>query len=369
MQPVLVHARTRSGRASGAVVISAFATFLLIAGVSTAIADHGGTQSTRGVQPIVVSGNPTCADVAPGTVELKIQPVVPGAFSDGTLEFTITSVFDNRFFDWASNIGVDVVVVKGGPNGNIYAYSPEATRDGSLHAPINHQNNKPHGLSHVSVCYDDDAPPPPPPPPPPGGQCTGQAFDIRLDLAGTPASGFLGPAIKTDPDVFPDREQFSHVSLGLPGTAGPVVTADTLVAENSGTAESGCTTHVSYENLRIDLNNVPGGGVPLTLSAAVLRTTATAGAGGAATQVQIVGLALNGQQVGNISPAPNTVLLDLSTLGLPGVTGSIVLHEQTQIPGGLSANAIRVQVFVVNALTGVDQAIDLKVAHAEADVH
>jgi hypothetical protein len=192
----------------------------------------------------------------------------------------------------------------------------------------------------------------------------------RADLAGTPASGFLGPAIKTDPDVFPDREQFSHISLGLPGTVGPVVTADTLIAENSGDAESGCTTHVFYENLKIDLNNLPGGGVPLTLSAAVLHTTATARAGGAAgTQVQIVGLAVNGQPVGDVSPAPNTVLLDLSTLGLPDITGSIVLHEQSAIPGGMSANAIRVQVFVVNVLTGVNQAIDLKVAHAEADVH
>jgi hypothetical protein len=346
-----------------------FLAFILIAGVSTAAADHGGTPSTRGVQPFVVSGNPSCADVAPGTIELKIQPVVPGSHSDGTLEFTIISVFDSRFFDWASNIGVDVVVVKGGPNANIYSYAPEATRDGSLHAPINHQNNKPYGLSHVSACYDQDAPPPPPPPPP-AGQCTGQAFDIRLDLAGTPASGFLGPAIKTDPDVFPDREQFSHVSLGLPGTPGPVVTADTLVAENSGTPELGCTTQVYYENLGINLNNLPGGGVPLTLSAAVLRTTATAGAGRPpSTEVQIVNLSVNGQQVGNLSPAPNTVLLDLSTLGLPDVTGSIVLHEQSPIPGGMSANAIRVQVFVVNLLTGINQAIDLKVAHAEADVH
>src|SRR5688572_4502437 len=135
MQARLLHERTCPGRVRDtAVVASVFATFLLIAGVSTASADHdGGTPSTRGVQPVVVAGNPSCADVAPGTVELKIQPVVAGTFSDGTLEFTITSVFDQRFFDWASNIGVDVVVVKGGPNANIYSYSPEATRDGSLH--------------------------------------------------------------------------------------------------------------------------------------------------------------------------------------------------------------------------------------------
>jgi hypothetical protein len=350
-----------------AVVASAFVIFLLIVGVSTAAANHGGNPSTRGVQPITVQGNPSCADVAPGTFELKIQPVEAGTYTDGTLQFTIISVFDQRFFDWAANIGVDAVIVKGGSNANIYVYAPEATRDGSLHAPINHQNNKPFGLSHVSVCHDQDAPLPEPPPP--AGRCTGQAFDIRLDLAGTLASGFLGPAIKTDPDVFPDREQFSFVSLGLPDGRGPIVTADTLVAENSGTAATGCRTHVAYENLRIDLNNIPGAAVPITLSASVLRTTATAGPGGAAgTDVQIVGLVVNGLPV-TIAPAPNTVLLDLSTLGLPGVTGSIVLHEQTPIPGGMSANAIRVQVFMVNTLTGVIQAIDLKVAHAEADVH
>jgi hypothetical protein len=326
------------------------------------------------VQPITVSGNPSCVDVAPGTIELRIEPVVPGTYSDGILEFTITSVFDGRFFDWASNAGVDVVIVKGGPNANIYSYVPEATRDGSLHAPTKADDNKPFGLSHVSVCHDQDAPPPPPPPD--AGRCTGQAFDVRLDLAGIPASGFLGPAIKTDPDVFPDREQLSQVSFGLPGSSGPAVTADTIVAENSGTPDTGCTTRVFYEKLRIDLNNLPGNGVPLTLSAAVIETTAVARAGAApTTQVRIVGLAVNGQLITNVSqgadlsPAPNTVLLDLATLGLPGVTGQIVLHEQRSIPGGLSANAIRVNIFVMNALTGVNQSIDLKVAHAEADVH
>src|SRR5688572_23751618 len=89
-----------------AVVASALVICFLIVGVSTAAANHGGNPSTRGVQPITVDGNPSCADVAPGTFELKIQPVEPGTFSDGTLQFTIISVFDQRFFDWAANIGV-----------------------------------------------------------------------------------------------------------------------------------------------------------------------------------------------------------------------------------------------------------------------
>ncbi|HJU42898.1 MAG TPA: choice-of-anchor P family protein [Vicinamibacterales bacterium] len=342
---------------------------LLIAGASTAAADHGGTSSSKGVQPVVIVDNPSCADVAPGTIELKIQPVVAGTHSDGTLEFAILSVFDNRFFDWASNIGVDAIIVKGGPNANVYSYAGEATRDGSLHAPINHQNNKPYGLSHVSVCYDQDAAPPPPPDPTQTSRCTGQAYDIRLDLAGTVASGFLGPAVKTHADVFPDKEQLSSISLSVPGASGPLVTADTLIAENSGTPDTGCTTHVSYENLTINMNNVPGRGVPLTISAAVLRTTAVARSGAApSTDVQIVGLQVNGVTV-NVSPAPNTVLLDLSTLGVPDLTGSIVLHERRAIPGGLAANGIRIQAFFFNLLTGIDQAIDLKVAHAEADVH
>ncbi|MGH2748086.1 MAG: hypothetical protein ACRDKB_09205 [Actinomycetota bacterium] len=118
------------------------------------------------VTPQEVSGNPSCATLGSGFEELKVEPVSSGTFSDGTL--TVTLSVSGRSFSWSSNIGVDAVLVKGGPNANAYRYSPEATADSGLTAPINPNNNEPYGLSHVSFCYDvEEATTPPPTTPPP----------------------------------------------------------------------------------------------------------------------------------------------------------------------------------------------------------
>ena len=37
------------------------------------------------VEPIFVEGNATCAQLVPGTTELKVEPVSSGTYSDGTL--------------------------------------------------------------------------------------------------------------------------------------------------------------------------------------------------------------------------------------------------------------------------------------------
>src|SRR5512132_2945295 len=69
------------------------------------------------VPPVLVPGSATCAQVAPGTTEFKIEPVTEGSFSDGTLSVTI-HVYDTnngQVFDFTSNLSVDAVIVKGGP--------------------------------------------------------------------------------------------------------------------------------------------------------------------------------------------------------------------------------------------------------------
>ena len=110
-----------------------------------------------------VAENATCADLAPEGAtwtEFKVEPVEDGTFSDGTLTVTIdvTETDDGPTFDWTSNIGVDAVFVKGGPGGLLYVYDPpeESTADTGLHAPVNPDNDKFFGLSHVSFCYDED---------------------------------------------------------------------------------------------------------------------------------------------------------------------------------------------------------------------
>jgi hypothetical protein len=107
--------------------------------------------SAASVIPTEEPGNAKCPA---GTTELKVEPVESGTESDGTL--TVTLVVTGNTFDWTSNIGVDVVIVKGGPNSNVYTYDPpaESTGDKGLSAPINPKTGEPFGLSHVSFCYD-----------------------------------------------------------------------------------------------------------------------------------------------------------------------------------------------------------------------
>jgi hypothetical protein len=134
---------------------------LVIAGAVSPVAaqqDPGtpGPPSGAGVVPEVVGGNPTCGTLDPGTTEFKVEPVVDGTFTQGPLTVTI-DVTDSTF-NWSSNIPISSVFVKGGPGGNLYVYDPPATSDTGLHAPINPQNQQPHGLSHISFCFSPEVP-------------------------------------------------------------------------------------------------------------------------------------------------------------------------------------------------------------------
>lgn len=121
-----------------------------------------GPAAATHIDPTFVPDNPTCSMLAPaGTTwfELKVEPVADGQYSDGLLTVTIDvrDTASGPVFDWSSNIGVDAIFVKGGPDGNLYQYDPpgpEVTSDTGLHAPVNPQNDMFFGLSHISFCYD-----------------------------------------------------------------------------------------------------------------------------------------------------------------------------------------------------------------------
>lgn len=139
--------------AGGAILVGAFPGY---AGATDA-------QTETTTSSSLVDDNATCGELAPeGTswTEFKVEPVEDGTSSDGTLTVTIdvTETDDGPVFDWTSNIGVDAVFVKGGPGGLLYVYDPpaESTGDTGLHAPVNPNNDKFFGLSHVSFCYDVD---------------------------------------------------------------------------------------------------------------------------------------------------------------------------------------------------------------------
>ena len=58
------------------------------------------------------------------------------------------------YFDWSSTLGIDAVIVKGGPNSDAYVYDPEDLADSKLHPPVNPNNGQYYGISHIEFCFD-----------------------------------------------------------------------------------------------------------------------------------------------------------------------------------------------------------------------
>lgn len=130
---------------------------MAVAGCATETSTSELEQEGRVVE--VVEGNPGCAEAAAalgrdlGDVEVKIEPPVPGTYPlDALNSVTWTSV-DGVYLDWAATIGIDAVIVKGGPHANVYAYDPEAFADTGLSSPVT-PGGPPAAISHVTFCFD-----------------------------------------------------------------------------------------------------------------------------------------------------------------------------------------------------------------------
>jgi hypothetical protein len=128
--------------------------------VQAAAVVPGSPTTTLGVQPQVVAGNPDCADVLGSDgflFEEKLEPVQDATIvlsrggMTGTLVVDVTgSTFD---FTFTGDFVAAAVIVKGGPNANLYDYTPDgAAADTDLHAPVNPANGGFYGLSHISFC-------------------------------------------------------------------------------------------------------------------------------------------------------------------------------------------------------------------------
>jgi hypothetical protein len=118
------------------------------------------------ITPDVFPGNPTCYDLgyafgfkinqAPnGTFTLTnaAGELMDGAPADPNNAVTIGNS-DGNFFDWSATLGIDAIIVKGGPNASAFVYSGEDTADTRLHAPVNPSSGEYYGISHVEFCYD-----------------------------------------------------------------------------------------------------------------------------------------------------------------------------------------------------------------------
>ena len=122
--------------------------------------DELDTPNGDGVLPSYVEGNPSCEDLG-YEAGFKPQPEPPPTgtytFPDGIN--TVDIVSDGVYFDWVSTLGIDAVIVKGGPNANVFIYDPptESLNDTGLHSPINPSNSKIYSISHIEFCYDAEA--------------------------------------------------------------------------------------------------------------------------------------------------------------------------------------------------------------------
>jgi hypothetical protein len=74
------------------------------------------------VTPIVVPGNPSCPA---GTIDFKLESPSAGSYEVVPGKAITLSNLGNGCFDWSSpDLGIDQVIAKGGPNGNVYTYDP-----------------------------------------------------------------------------------------------------------------------------------------------------------------------------------------------------------------------------------------------------
>lgn len=111
---------------------------------------------TPSVTPEVLGDNPNCADLG-FAYELKIDNVngpFTGTYSsaDGYLVVQGTST-DGTYFSFTSNVGVDVVIMKGGSDSNVYRFPNETTGEGGFVSPDN-SSGGPAAISHVTFCFD-----------------------------------------------------------------------------------------------------------------------------------------------------------------------------------------------------------------------
>lgn len=133
------------------------ALFVLMLGVATLGQLNAGAAA---VTPAVITGNPSCTGLG-YTYGLKpnagtAQENTPNGtfyFNNGVDSVTVDAN-GSGLDSWTSTIGVDAVIIKGGPNANVYTYNPESLGDSNLVTPTNPNNNQPFGLSHVEFCYD-----------------------------------------------------------------------------------------------------------------------------------------------------------------------------------------------------------------------
>src|SRR5690606_310099 len=118
---------------------------LAVGGLSASTA-HAGQ-----AEPVMMLGNKTCADLG-YSHGFKVDPGVSG-YKDVPYFGKVTWEVVGKYLSWWSDFEVAAVIVKGGPNVNVYYNDKDGALGGKgLVAPIN-ASGKPAGLSHFDFCF------------------------------------------------------------------------------------------------------------------------------------------------------------------------------------------------------------------------
>lgn len=213
---------------------------LAVAGTLAAFAD--GTE---------VIGNQNCAQLSPGALELRVNAPADGTFSntDGfsvTIDVRTLAADDpahpknqtgSQVFDFTASGGsVTSVVVKGGPNANLYEYDPAVNSGTALHSPVNPSNNKFFGLSHISFCYVPKATP-------------------TLVTQVSPTSATIGASFKDTATLSGGNNPGGTITFKVYGPddatcTGPVVHESSTIVTGNGSYDSGLFTPTTVGTYR-----------------------------------------------------------------------------------------------------------------------
>jgi hypothetical protein len=109
--------------------------------------------------PVYVLGNPTCAELDPFFVGIKIDQGAESAYdfsyTENGIIVTATGSSATLVDTWTSTIPIDAVIVKAATGAYVYYYDPEVMSGGGLITPNTQDNTgNPAALSHISFCYD-----------------------------------------------------------------------------------------------------------------------------------------------------------------------------------------------------------------------
>ena len=128
----------------------------LVGSVALAVVNASSGATVRGITPFVASGYPSCAQVGVGTTEsVTFSPLFNGASSNGVYLLVASSTS----FEWyvlpeIRNVQVRAIIVKGGPNSNVYVYSGGDYSDGPITAPRNSKNGKLYDVGSATFCFN-----------------------------------------------------------------------------------------------------------------------------------------------------------------------------------------------------------------------